>query len=114
MVSDGDLIFLSGQCSMDENANPVGVGDSTAQARQCFNNIQTLLGAVGCTLADIVKLTCFMVDAEVFPAYSRVKAELFPANPPAGTGVVVNALLVPEFLLEVDAIAVRPRREAHA
>ena len=107
-VAWGDLLFLSGQCSMDDDAKPVGENDPVEQARQCFRNIETLLAHEGATLADVVKLTCYVVDADVYPAYAQVKAELFPSGGPAGTTVIVKGLLNPSFLLEVDAMAVRP------
>lgn len=103
-----DLIFLSGQCSMDEAGTTVGEGDPEAQVRQCFRNIETLLAHEGATLADVVKLTCFVVDMDVYPAYAAVKKELFPTDGPAGTTVIVKGLLNPSFLLEVDATAVVP------
>lgn len=107
LVRFGDLIFLSGQCSMDEHAEVVGEDDPLAQARRIFANIETLLAAEGSTLADIVKLVCFVVSPAVYSAYAQVKAELFPSDGPAGTTVVVKELLNPRFLLEVDATAIR-------
>jgi enamine deaminase RidA (YjgF/YER057c/UK114 family) len=109
-VRSGDFIFLSGQCSMDENGKVVGEDDPLAQARQIFRNIESLLAAEGSTLADIVKLVCFVISPTVYQAYAQVKAELFPASGPTGTTVVVKALLDPQFLLEVDATAVRGGR----
>lgn len=105
-VRVGNLLYMSGQCSMDEQAQLVGEGDPLAQARQCFRNIEQLLAAEGGTLSDIVKVTCYVVASDVYPAYSQVKHELFPAEGPTGTTVVVRALLDPRFLLEVDATAV--------
>jgi 2-iminobutanoate/2-iminopropanoate deaminase len=106
-VRSDDFVYLSGQCSMDDDAKLVGEEDAAEQARQCFRNIEALLAVEGSTLADIVKLTCYIVDAEVYPAYAKVKAELFPSEGPAGTTVIVKGLLDPRFLLEVDATAVR-------
>jgi 2-iminobutanoate/2-iminopropanoate deaminase len=108
-VQFGDFVFLSGQCSMDENAAVVGEDDPVAQAYQIFQNIEALLAVEGSTLADIVKLTCFVVSPEAYSAYALVKSEIFPSDGPAGTTVVVKALLNPRFLLEVDATAVRGR-----
>ena len=106
MVRAGNTLYLSGQCAMDENAQLVGEGDALAQARQCFANISELLASEGATLADIVKLNCFVTSTEPYKAYSQVKRELFLSDPPTGTTVVVVALLDPRFLMEVEAIAV--------
>jgi enamine deaminase RidA (YjgF/YER057c/UK114 family) len=106
MVRAGDTLYLSGQCSQDADGQVVGEGDPEAQARQCFRNIAELLATQGGTLADVVRLTTFFASVEAYPAYSAVKGELYPKDPPAGTAVVVNALLDPRFLLEVEVVAV--------
>jgi enamine deaminase RidA (YjgF/YER057c/UK114 family) len=103
----GPWILVSGQVSTVDG-RLVGAGDAEAQARQCFANMKTLLEAAGASLADVAKLTCYVVDPAVFPAYAKVKAELFPDNPPAGTTVVVAGLIGPGNLLEVEAMAYRP------
>jgi enamine deaminase RidA (YjgF/YER057c/UK114 family) len=51
-------------------------------------------------------LTCYLADPSTYPVYASVKAELFARRPPAGTVVVVGALLDPRFLLEIEATAV--------
>jgi len=106
MVRAGDTLYLSGQCSLDARGDVVGEGDPNAQARQCFQNIADLLATEGATLADVVRLTCFVPDVDVYAAYMAVKCELFPVDPPTGTTVVVSALLDPRFLMEVEAVAV--------
>ena len=111
LVASGGFVFLAGQCSMDEDAQLVGQDDPSAQARQIFRNIEALLAAEGGTLADIVRLTCFAVSPAAYEAYAKVKAEIFASEGPAGTTVIVKALLNPRFLLEVEATAVRSGRE---
>jgi 2-iminobutanoate/2-iminopropanoate deaminase len=108
-VAFGDFVFLSGQCSMDDNAQVVGKDDPDAQARQVFRNIEAVLAGEGSTLADIVRLTCYAVSPSAYQAYAQVKTEIFPSEGPAATTVIVSALLDPRFLLEVEATAIRGR-----
>jgi enamine deaminase RidA (YjgF/YER057c/UK114 family) len=105
-VRVGDLMFLSGQVSVDAGGTLVGEGDPLAQVRQCFHNIEALLRAGGGGLDSVVKLTCYLADAGTYPVYASVKAELFARRPPVGTVVIVGALLDPRFLLEIEATAV--------
>jgi 2-iminobutanoate/2-iminopropanoate deaminase len=106
------LMFLSGQVAVDAAGTVVAEGDAAGQARQCFGNIEAVLRAEGGSLADVVHLTCYLADAAAYPAYAGVKAELFAQRAPAGTAVVVAALLDHRFLLEIEAIAVLDPRES--
>lgn len=105
-VQVGNLMFLSGQVSMDTSGAIVGEGDPLAQVRQCFGNIEAVLRAGGAGLGAVVKLTCYLADLATYPVYASVKAELFSRLPPAGTVVLVGGLLDPRFLLEIDVTAV--------
>lgn len=105
MVRAGNTIFFSGQCSVDEKGQLVGENDPLEQARQCFRNIEWMLSSEGATLADIVKLNCFVVNMDVYRAYAEVKRGLFIDNCPTGTCVMAQ-LLDPRFLLEVEAVVV--------
>ena len=105
-VRVGDTIHISGQVAFDGNGEIVGVGDAAAQAEQCFKNLAAVLEAGGASLADVVKLTNYFTSADYFPAYREVKQRLFPKDPPASTGVVVAALLHPDFMMEVEAVAI--------
>ena len=103
-VRVGDLLFVSGQVAQDGNGNTVGIGDCEAQTRQVMARIQTIVESAGATLADVVKITTFLVNLDDYPAFSRVRSETFPENPPASSTVVVAALVRPEFLVEVEAV----------
>ena len=111
-VRVGDLIAVSGQVSVDETGAVVGAGDVAAQARQCFANIDRILGAAGASLADVVQLTGYLVDPAHAGAYLDVRRSTFPVDPPATATVVVAALLGPAFLVEVQVLAVAPSRSA--
>lgn len=104
-VRHGDTVHVSGQVALDGDGELVGAGDAAAQAEQALANVEAALAAAGARPADVVKLTCFLVDAGDYPAYAAAKAARFGAAAPASTCVVVSALLDPRFLLEVEAVA---------
>ncbi|MEZ5077618.1 MAG: RidA family protein [Solirubrobacterales bacterium] len=106
-VRSGDLVTVSGQVALGPDGL-VGEGDARAQAEQALSNLEDALGAAGAAPGDVVKLTCYLVDAGDYPAYAAAKAVRFGAAAPAGTCVVVAALLDPRFLIEVEAVAVLP------
>lgn len=100
----GDLIFVSGQVSLDTDGELVGEGDIEAQVRQCLVNIQSILDAEGAGLDDIVKLGVFLTDRAHYP--SQVRKEFFN-HMPAATAVIVAGLASPEWLVEIEAVAVK-------
>lgn len=104
----GNTIYVSGQVAYDANGNLVGAGDMKAQTRQVYENLKTVLAAAGATLADIVKLNTYITDQSKFMDMLEVRSEIFGANLPASTSVVVAGLAFPGLLIEVEAIAVKP------
>ena len=100
----GDLLFVSGHCSVDARGNVVGEGDAEAQTRQVMANIRDVVSAAGAKMEDVAKITCFITDIAYYPAYSKVRAETWPKDPPASSTVVVSGLVRPEFVVEVEAI----------
>jgi reactive intermediate/imine deaminase len=107
-VRAGDLLFVSGCVSTDENGQVVGVGDVVAQARQVFSIIDRILKAAGATAADVVKVTVFLTNIDDRPLINPVRQEFFGTARPASTLVEVNRLVHPDFLIEVEAVAVLP------
>lgn len=107
------LIFMAGQVAVDASGVVVGAGDLTAQAEQCYLNVATSLAAVGASFDDVVKLTVYLVDwtpdkmGRFIEGVARASAKLGIAAPlPPLTGIGVAALAEPDFLIEVEAIAV--------
>lgn len=108
-VSGGRTIYLSGQIAVNAHGQSVGVGDFTAQARQVFENLRLGLDAVGLTFDAVVKLTVFLTDMGYLPEFRMVRDEFVnTAQPPASSLVQVAALVRPELLIEVEAIAMAP------
>jgi enamine deaminase RidA (YjgF/YER057c/UK114 family) len=108
-VRTGRMIFIAGQTALDRDGNVVGAGDFAAQATQVFDNLAIALGAVGCTPANLVKLTVFLTDMSNLAAYrearNRFFAKVTPPAAPAVTLVEVAKLYGPQFLIEIEAIA---------
>jgi enamine deaminase RidA (YjgF/YER057c/UK114 family) len=99
-------VAVSGQVALDEDGQVVGAGDPAAQARQVFENLRRCLAAAGATFNDVIKLTYFVTDVAYMPAIRAVRDEALGTGPlPASTAVQVAALVSPELLLEIEALA---------
>jgi enamine deaminase RidA (YjgF/YER057c/UK114 family) len=106
-------VFLAGQVALDAAGNLVGKGDFAAQVEQCYVNVATAVTGVGGTLADLAKLTFYVVDytPDMLPLLVEGVARAFarlgvdPVAPPA-TLLGVAALSDPDHLVEVEAVAV--------
>lgn len=109
-VAVGDTVYLSGQASIGPDGVMLETSDAATQAEQIFENMGLALEGVGCSLKHVVKLTCFLVNAADYAAYSEVKSKVFEGGSPAGSVVVVAGLLDPRMRLEVEAVAVSDRR----
>ncbi|MFW2367792.1 MAG: RidA family protein [Desulforhopalus sp.] len=105
---EGKVLHISGQVSEDADGEIVGAGDIKAQTRQVLNNIGKILAAVGGHMSDIAKVTVFIKDMSMLDAIHRVRAEFFTPPYPASSLVQVVELVNPEFLIEIEAVAVIP------
>ena len=106
VTGTGRLVAISGQVAFDEHGEVVGVGDPVAQARQVFENLRRCLAAAGATFDDVIKLTYFVTDVAHMPAIRTVRDEFLGTGPlPASTAVQVAALVFPDLLLEIEALA---------
>jgi 2-iminobutanoate/2-iminopropanoate deaminase len=101
----GDTVYMAGQISLDPDGNLVGPGNAEVQARQLYANMGRVLGASGATFNDVVSMTVYMTNLQHREGHNKVRGEL-GITTPANTSVVISALAQPEFLLEVEAIAV--------
>jgi enamine deaminase RidA (YjgF/YER057c/UK114 family) len=108
-ASGARTIYLAGQVATDEEGRLVGEGDLAAQTTQVMQNIGLALKAAGATYADIVKITTFVVGykPELRPIIGKARSAFFEGiEPPASTLVGVSALAAPEWLIEIEAVAV--------
>jgi len=102
----GDLIFTSGQASIDPQGNIVGVGDFDAQAEQSFMNLSAVLKQGGSSLAQVIKVTIYLTDMTNFSKIVALRERFFSAPYPADTLVEVTSLALPELEIEIEAIAI--------
>ena len=108
-VVAGNTVYLRGQCPQDlDTRHNVGVGDPAAQAEQVMRNIDLLLRECGSELAHICKVTVYLTDIRHREAVYRVAGRWLRGVFPVFTGLVVVALARPEWLVEIDVIAVIP------
>ena len=108
-ATGGKTIYVSGQVSVNERAEVVGKGDFRAQVEHTFENLKVALAAAGATFRDVVKITYFVVGlkAEHVPHVREVRRKyLDPDHPPASSLVGVAALVVPDWLIEIELVAV--------
>jgi enamine deaminase RidA (YjgF/YER057c/UK114 family) len=102
----GRLAFIAGQVSADKSGAVVGKGDFRAQAKQVFENLKTAVEAAGGTMADVAKINIYATDISQIAVLRDVRGQYFTGTLPASTLVQVVALARPEYLLEIEAIAV--------
>ncbi|WP_420097730.1 RidA family protein [Brevibacterium sediminis] len=106
-VVAGGVVYLRGQIGQDlETRESVGIGDVTAQAEKAMANIAMLLEEAGSSLADIVKVTVYIIDPRYREDVYRTMGKWLKGVFPVSTGIVVQALARPEWLVEIDATAV--------
>ena len=105
---EGKVLHISGQVSQEVDGTTVGVGDITAQTRQVLKNIDKILESVGGQMADIAKVTVFVTDMSMLEEIHRVRSEFFDPPYPASSLVQVVGLVDPDFLIEIEAVAVVP------
>jgi enamine deaminase RidA (YjgF/YER057c/UK114 family) len=103
-------IYIGGQDAIDAEGNVVGAGDIAAQTEQVLRNLRTALAAAGAGPEHVVKWNVFIVDGQDFrsgyAAFQRVWGDR--PDPPVITAAMVKGLAHPDFLVEMDAIAVVP------
>ena len=108
-VVAGNIVFVRGQVGQDlETSESVGIGDAAAQADQALTNIELLLGEAGARLEDICRITIYLTDVRFREAVYRTIGSRLRGVFPVSTGLVVQALARPEWLVEVEATAVLP------
>ncbi len=105
--SSGDVrqLWLSGQLGtkLDGSIDP----DIEGQSEHVMRNMKEVLAASGMTFADVVKINAYFLDVADIPKFAAIRSRYLEGAQPAMTSVVVSALAAPQWLIEVDAIAVK-------
>ena len=112
-MAPGELAFIAGQVAIDAKGNAVGVGDLSLQVNQVFANLGLILKDLGTDFESIVQFTTFLTRVDSIPTWMTARSAIFPKLFPGGkyppnTLLVIDRLVKPEFLLEVEAIARLP------
>lgn len=100
------MVFTSGQIPVNPSTGEVVQGNIAEQARQVFKNLEAVLAAAGCNLANVVKTTCFLKSMNDFAAMNEVYSGFFTSDYPARSTVEV-ARLPKDVLIEIEAIAIK-------
>jgi enamine deaminase RidA (YjgF/YER057c/UK114 family) len=101
-------IYIGGQNAVNQNGDTIGKGDIRAQAVQILKNLKIALKGGGAGLENVIKWNIYIVQGQSLqPAFEVFQKEMQSIpNPPLITGVFVSGLANPDFLLEIEAIAV--------
>ena len=109
VVAHGTLVFLRGQVAQDlETSDNVGAGDPVAQTHQVMRNIDALLKECGSEMAHLCRIVVYLTDIRHREKVYRTMGGYLRGVHPVSTGIVVQALARPEWLVEIEATAVIP------
>lgn len=109
VVARGTMVFLRGQCSQNlDDARSIDSSDPAEQTHKVMQNIRLLIQEAGGEMEHIVKIVVYITDIRHREAVYRTMGEYLRGVYPASTGLVVQALARPEWLVEIDATAVIP------
>jgi enamine deaminase RidA (YjgF/YER057c/UK114 family) len=102
----GKIVYTAGQLARDVDGNCVGKGDMRAQMEQTFQNLDRCLKAAGATWADVVKTNTFVTDFDEFQKCADIRMRYLGVATPTSTTVGVTRLAGPDFMIEIEAVAV--------
>jgi enamine deaminase RidA (YjgF/YER057c/UK114 family) len=111
-VRAGNTVYLRGQVGTDFEGNLVGLGDARAQTEQAMKNVKQLLEEAGSEMSHVVKTTTYITDPRYREAVYQETGKWLKGVYPVSTGLVVQGLAQPEWLMEIDIIAVIPDDDA--
>jgi 2-iminobutanoate/2-iminopropanoate deaminase len=102
----GQTLFIAGQVAQDRTGKLVGKGDFEAQAKQVYTNLVNILKESGGAPQNVVKMTTFITHPSYLEAFRKVRGQFFTEPLPPNTLLVVESLASPDYMIEVEAIAV--------
>jgi 2-iminobutanoate/2-iminopropanoate deaminase len=104
----GRLVFISGMTARRPDGSIAGIGDIREQTRQVCENIKAAVEAAGGTLEHVCRVDVYVRNMEHFDAIHEVRRQFFKPPLPASTMVEVTKMVSPDYLIEINAIAVLP------
>ena len=102
----GKTLYIAGQVARDVQGKLVGKGDFEAQARQVCTNLKNILQEAGGSLKNIVKMTTFLTHYGNADSHRKIRSEFLGDAMPPNTLLIISSLASPDFMIEVEAIAV--------
>jgi len=104
----GKLVFISGMTARHPDGSITGIGDIEAQTRQVCENLKAAVEEAGGTLDDICRVDVYVRNMEHFERIHKIRRQYFTGIPPASTMVEVTKFVSPDYLIEINAIAILP------
>jgi 2-iminobutanoate/2-iminopropanoate deaminase len=116
IVPAGELVVVAGQVGAPRTSEAPSA-DVAAQTRQAFDNVRVVLEAAGCTMRDVVRFQTFLTGAQHIAGFMKAREEVYARHYPdkvypPNTLLVISQLVRPELFVEIEAMAMRPRRAA--
>jgi 2-iminobutanoate/2-iminopropanoate deaminase len=99
------MLYVSGVLGVDSQTRKLVSPDFEGQCRQVLDNLKASVEAGGATLSQVLKCTCFLVEAADFEPFNKIYREFFPQDPPARSTVVVKELVMAGAKIEIDCVA---------
>lgn len=106
LVRAGNTLYISGQVASNEKGELIGKGDMGVQVKQVFENLKTVLASQGATFDNLVKITIFTVSIDEFRKAADIREKYTGGRAPASTLVEIDRLASPDYLVEIEGIAV--------
>ncbi|MPZ55884.1 MAG: RidA family protein [Rhizobiales bacterium] len=108
IAARGTLVFISGMVARRPDGTIAGIGDVEAQTRQVCENLKAAVEEAGGAIDDICRVDVYVRNMEHFDKIHKVRREYFKPPAPASTMVEITKMTSPEYLIEINAIAVLP------
>ena len=108
LVKKGKVIAISGTVATDKNHRTLFKDDLVRQTRHIYETVEKLLSRAGASFDDVIKTTDYITPQAVkdYAKTADIRREFFKNNYPAATGIVVHSLLAPNWLIEIEFLAV--------
>jgi enamine deaminase RidA (YjgF/YER057c/UK114 family) len=104
-VKVGNLVEVTGTVASGDDGKVVGKDDAYAQTKFIYEKIEAVLKRAGAEMKDVIRVRMFVTDISRWQEYGKAHSEFFREIKPCNTMVEVNALIEPEYLIEIEATA---------